>query len=217
MEDLAESAGTALACSFGFADQWLLPRFSSLQEALGDTRIRMATTDRLEDLDLSRIDAAIVSDLSAVADRKSIPLFAEEVFPICSPDYLQRHPHLAESVEALLTVDLLQFDVGPSGFLTWQQWFARFDLDLPADSGRRVFDAYPFLTRAAQDGAGVALGWRHLVDRMIEDGSLVRIGPAVRNRTAAYYLQYRQRFRQEAALERLVDWFRSQFAATDNG
>ncbi len=165
MEELAPSAageGIVLACSFGFADQWLLPRFSSLQEALGGTRIRMATTDWQEDLDLSRVDAAVVSDLSAAADRKSIPLFAEEVFPVCSPDYLQRHPHLADSVEALLTADLLQFDVGASGFLTWPQWFARFGHDLPTDSRQRVFDAYPFLTRAAEDGQewrSVGVSW----------------------------------------------------------
>ena len=219
MEELAPSAageGIVLACSFGFADQWLLPRSSGPQEALGGARIRMATTDWLEDLDLSRVDAAVVSDLSAAPDRKSAALFAEEVFPVCSPDYLQRHPDLAASVEALLSADLLLFDVGASGFLTWQQWVAHFGVRLPADSGRRVFDAYPFLTRAAQDGAGVALGWRHLVDRMIEDGSLVRLGPTVRNRPMAYYLQYRERFRQEAALECLVSWFRTQFAASEN-
>jgi DNA-binding transcriptional LysR family regulator len=211
MQDLAPSRsdeGIVLACSFGFADQWLLPRFSDLQDALGGTRIRMATSDWPEALDMTRVDAAIVSDLTGAPDRRSIQLFEEEAFPVCSPDYLRRHPQLTGSPMALLDAGLLHFDVGASGFLTWETWFARNGLNLPLRPDRKIFDAYPFLTRAAQDGAGVALGWRHLVDRMIDDGSLVKIGPAIRNRPAAYYLQYRETIRLKSELDKLVAWFR---------
>ena len=202
-----------LACSFGFADQWLMPRYADLQAALGDRRLRMATSDWMRSLDMDRIDLAVVWDLGHTPDRPSVPLFAEEVFPVCSPDYLRRHPGIAESPVALAEADLLHFDVGASGFLTWSGWFARCGLVVPDGDPAARIDAYPFILRAAQDGAGVVLGWRFLVDRLIADGGLVQVGPAVRNRETAYHLQYRALGPAQDAIQRVVRWFQDAVAA----
>ena len=49
-----------LACSFGFAENWLMPRYASLKSALGNIRLRIATFDKLDFLDMSRIEQGIV-------------------------------------------------------------------------------------------------------------------------------------------------------------
>ena len=169
---------------------------------------RVYVADWMDTLDMGRIDVAVVHDLSHAPDRPNIPLFAEEAFPVCSPDYLRRHPALEAGPEALCAADLLHFDVGDSGFLTWERWFARCNLAMPRRARANLYDAYPFLLRAAQDGDGVALGWRYLVERMIDDGSLVQVGPSVRNRDCAYYCQYRTTGPRKGAVDLLVRWFK---------
>lgn len=208
-----ESDDLVLATTFGFADQWLLPRFSDLKQTLGQQRVRLVTTDWMDSLDMSRVDAAIVWDLSHAPDRRSVPLFAEEVFPVCSPDYLVAHPGLDRGPAALVEADLLEFDVGQSQFLTWEKWFARCGVAYRRAADPDVHDAYPFLLQAAKEGRGVALGWRFLVERLLDEGALVQVGPKVSNRDVAYYLQYRSSGARKEALDALVDWFKGAIGA----
>jgi len=203
-----------LATTFGFADQWLLPRFSGLKQHLGEKRVRLVTSDWMEMLDMDRVDAAIVWDLSRAPERPSVPLFAEEVFPVCSPDYLRRNRFLDGEPSTLVQADLLHFDVGASQFLTWERWFARCGIACPSGRKRDIYDAYPFLLQAAREGRGVALGWRFLVERLVEEGALVQVGPKVNNREVAYYLQYRASGARRSAVEALVSWFRQETRAT---
>lgn len=197
-----------LATTFGFADQWLLPRFSSLKQHLGAKRVRLVTTDWMDMLDMDRVDAAIVWDLSRAPERPSVPLFAEEVFPVCSPDFLRQNPFLDGEASTVAQAHLLHFDVGTSQFLTWERWFARCGMAGPRIGESDIYDAYPFLLQAVREGKGVALGWRFLVERLVEEGALVQVGPKVNNREVAYYLQYRLSGARRGAVEKLVDWFR---------
>ncbi|WP_420547969.1 LysR substrate-binding domain-containing protein [Curvivirga sp.] len=196
-----------LACSFGFADQWLLPRFSSLQEAIEGKKISVVTSDWMGSLDMTQIDVAVVADLALSFDRPIIPLFPEIAFPVCSPDFLEQHPQILNNPHALLDVELIQFDVGSSGYLDWKIWFEKVGINMKERNYNHIYDSYPFLCRAAQEGKGVAIGWTYLVDKYIQEGSLVRIGAAVRNRDSAYYLQFKDGSYHSATLKKISDWF----------
>lgn len=197
-----------LACSFTFAENWLLPRFSGLRRELGDRTIRIATFDWMEGLDDERADLAVVWGRERVPGRSRLPLFSEEAFPVCSPDHLRRHPRIGSSPEALLDAKLLHLDVGDSELLTWRKWFSAQGIEARRPPAGPLFDSYPFLLRAVQDGEGVGLGWRHLADRFIDNGSLVRVGPGVVNGDAAYQLQYREYGVDSETVMRIVSWFR---------
>lgn len=208
-----------LACTFGLAEQWLMPRFSELRTAMQGARVRVVTTDQLGDIDLGRVDAAVVWNIEQAPDRPALPLIPEEVFPICSPDFAARefdgHPGVAANVdppglEKLPASRFLHFDVGSSGFLTWDGWFAKAGLKPPRIDKGATFDAYPFLLQAVLAGEGVALGWRGLADELLAQGRVIRVGPTVAHRETAYYLQHRPIRDPDGALARLVDWFREQ-------
>lgn len=211
----SDTADIVLACSYGFADQWLLPRFNELQKALPDIRVRVVTSDWMDSLDLSRIDVAITSNPELSPGRIAIPLGAEIAFPVCSPAYLRRMPGLDRDPPSLLDADLLSFDVGTSGFLTWEAWFVAVGLPPPSNRAWKTFDAYPFMLRAAVDGAGVALGWNLLVDQLIACGDLVRVGPEVSNLENAYYLQHRALGDAKKGATELVAWFRGALDLAD--
>ena len=202
-----------LACSFGFAENWLMPRYASLKSALGNIRLRIATFDKLDFLDMSRIDITVVWDTRITPERPYFPLFTEQAFPICSPAYLRQFAQLEDDIEALASAQLIHFDVGDSGFLNWRLWFAAQGIDYRIPDDAHLYDTLPFATQAILDGEGVGIGWRYLADQILEDGRVVQIGPSVANRKAAYYLQYREDGANEAAVSTVVDWFRQAIRA----
>ncbi|MBY6069145.1 LysR family transcriptional regulator [Leisingera aquaemixtae] len=205
-----ETDEVTLACTFGFADQWLMPRHSDLRASLGGTRVRVVTTDQLGDIDMSRLDAAVVWDPSRMPERPYFPLIPSETFPVCTPGFLADHPEAADGISALPPVSFLHFDTGSSGFLTWPGWFEQAGLPLPRFGKAPEFDAYPFLLQAVLDGEGIALGWLGLVDQLLENGRLVRAGPSVFSRETAYYVQHRPVLDETGALARLLAWFQGQ-------
>lgn len=202
-----------LACTFGFADQWLMPRFARLRQAMDGARVRVITTDQAGGIDPSWVDAAVVCDLRDHNERPAFPLIPEEAFPICSPAYARQE--LGEinrgdpaALSGLPPKKFLHFEQGDSGFLTWDSWFEKAGLSAPAFGRRETFDAYPFMLQAVLNGEGIALGWRGLVDELVDQGRLLRVGPVVANLETAYYLQHRFVENSDSALARLVAWFR---------
>ena len=53
--------------------------------------------------------------------------------------------------------------------------------------GYQHFNNYIYLLEAAAAGKGVALGWRGLIDRYIESGVLVEVGPEYLESERAIY------------------------------
>ncbi|WP_170763037.1 LysR family transcriptional regulator [Ruegeria lacuscaerulensis] len=196
-----------LACTFGFADQWLMPRFSDLRRHLGDGRVRVVTTDQLGDIDLSRLDAAVVWDPSRLSDRPCFPLIRSETFPICSPDFLAAHPEAKECISRVPPELFLHFDVGESGFMTWDKWFTHARLERPSFGNFTAFDAYPFLLQSVRRGEGIGLGWRGLVDQSLANCEVLRLGPSVSDREVSYYLQHRPVRNENGTLGRMLRWF----------
>lgn len=197
-----------LACTYGFADQWLMPRFSALTDYLGGNRVRVVTTDQLGDIDHSRLDAAVVWDTTGLPDRPYFPLIRSEVFPICSPDFLSSFPAAVDHIQNVPQEMFLHFDVGGSGFMTWQKWFALAKRPPPAFTYGSRFDAYPFLLQSVLQGRGIGLGWHGLVDQALESGQILRLGPAQSDREVSYYVQHRPVRNSNGLLARMLLWFK---------
>jgi DNA-binding transcriptional LysR family regulator len=197
-----------LACTYGFADQWMMPRFAALTQFLGGARVRVVTTDQLGDIDHSRLDAAVVWDATRLPERPSFPLIKSEVFPICSPEFLTSYPAAADRIQDVPPHMFLHFDVGESGFMTWQKWFALAQKSSPAFTYSNNFDAYPFLLQSVLKGRGIGLGWRGLVDQALESGQILRLGPTQSDREVSYYLQHRPVRNSNGLLAKMLLWFR---------
>ncbi|MFY0310430.1 LysR family transcriptional regulator [Leisingera sp. D0M16] len=203
-----ETNEVTLACTFGFADQWLMPRYSDLRAHLDGGRVRVVTTDQLGDIDLSRLDAAVVWDPARMPDRPYFPLIAAETFPICSPAFLEAYPQAADNIALIPPELFLHFDTGSSGFLTWEGWFERAGLPPPQFGTAAAFDAYPFLLQSVRRGEGIGLGWSGIADHALACGEVLRLGPAVSDRPYSYFLQHRAPGASGGALARMLDWFK---------
>ncbi|PSL22166.1 LysR family transcriptional regulator [Shimia abyssi] len=206
-------AGLTLACSFSFAHGWLLPRFSDLRRATGQAPIHLVVSYWLEDLKRDDVDLVVNWRSRDGTDWPSIGLFDEVVYPVCAPNYLRQHPHLAQAEgdpNAILSGDLLHYAEREHEFVGWEHWFAHLGQSTPPDAAAYRHSNYHFMIQAAMDGEGVALGWHHLVADQIAAGRLSRIGPALHYRDAAYSLEYRPDLDESDLRDSVLDWFRAE-------
>ena len=198
-----------LACYPGFAQQWLVPRLDRVQEALGGRELRLWLFDREADLAGGSFDAAIQVGRGTFPGVDSELLFPESVFPVAAPALAGAWSLGASSPpERLLAVPLLHMDDGDRPWLSWGEWFGRFGLAVARQPGRVVFNNYPVVLQQAVAGRGVALGWRHLVDDLLADGVLERVGPEVTS-AEGYFLTWPTGARAPTT-EALAVWLKDQ-------
>lgn len=196
-----------IAAHFGFAHRWLLPRLPRLESAFPGTRFEVFPADRDEMPEMAGADLAIRFGRFEHRGDSEWPLFAEAVFPVCSPSCRERHG-LGEEIDTatLARVPLLHMDERDSRWLDWHQWCEGLGVEPPVRSTRFNYNNYPLLLNAAVDGDGLALGWAGLVESMIEEGTLVRLGPTVERRDRGYILT--SRHPGNAIVSPVIDWFR---------
>lgn len=165
-----------LAVSTATATWWLLPRVARFKQLHPDIELRCITTDTDLDLTRERIDLAITLGSGEFPKHRRWLFVDEEVFPVCSPAFLQRHGPLPD-VQALTRSTLLHLEERYRPRLAWSGWLARFGVALGRGTKLFRFNDYSIVLQAALEGQGVALGWRHLVAPLLEQGLLVRPVP----------------------------------------
>ncbi|TFH86025.1 LysR family transcriptional regulator [Billgrantia azerbaijanica] len=158
---------------FSFAAYWLMPRLPRFRELHPDIDVRIVTNQGVLDWRAQEVDIAIMfCDERALAS--GIPLLLnEDVFPVCSPGFLQRYGPV-DDLEALSKAPLLTLtaDQGQS-WLDWPSYFEQLAGVNYLESSELTFNNYTLLIQAAIAGQGIAMGWRGLVDDMLDNGMLV--------------------------------------------
>ena len=162
-----------LAVSTATATWWLLPRIARFKQEHPEVELRCITTDTDLDLDRERIDLAITLGAGASAGQERWHFVDEEVFPVCSPAYLQRVGPLTD-LGALSRTTLLHLEERYKPRLDWPGWLARFGVTLAGGTKQFSFNDYSVVLQAALEGQGVALGWRHIVAPLLAQGLLAR-------------------------------------------
>ncbi len=193
-----------VATSNAMASLWLLPRLPRFQEKFPSIDVRILATDSLRGVRGSEYDIALFYYRKPPTSASAIPLFRERVYPICSPDFIQRMP--LERPENILATTQLWLD-SSENWLTWREWFRSVGLP-PIEPARRLnLNNYPMLIQAALNGQGIALGWEQLVEQYLENGLLVRPVTTELNTEAHFYmLESDEQTRQKAGVEEFKEW-----------
>ena len=84
--------------------------------------------------------------------------------------------------------------------------FRELELPGPPNPGPLRFDNYTLLIQAAIAGQGVAIGWRYLVDALLDQGLLARPLKASIRSEKGYYVVRPPRKRRSTLVERFVQW-----------
>lgn len=162
-----------VATTNAMAALWLLPKVAVFQQQHGEVDLRILASDQVTDFRRLDCDIALFYCRLPPAEMQVTELFPEEVFPVCSPAYLERNNN-GTSPEELFSRTLLYLDESQRDWLSWQEWFEQVGWSPITPRNRININNYPMLIQAALNGQGIALAWGSLVDEYLESGALVR-------------------------------------------
>jgi DNA-binding transcriptional LysR family regulator len=178
----------ALATTNSFALYWLGPRIGSFYTTHPEIELSLITADK------EVTDSEIEFDIGVTfAERpplgySSKPLFHADVVAVASPRYLEARP---ANVEPAQWPDDMLLHLVHKSSLDWPEWLAAVDLPFRQELRADYYSTYITLVQAVLSGRGMALGWRQLINPILESGDLVQVGERAATSSAAYYLIWR--------------------------
>ncbi|AAY35104.1 LysR family transcriptional regulator [Pseudomonas syringae] len=201
-----------VATDFAFAAYWLMPRLHRFHKVNPDVDVSLVTSERTHSMLRADIDVAVLFGDGRFKQGESHWLFSEEVFPVCSPQLLAgRQTPLP--TDALRDFPLLHLrGESINNWFDWAGVFRALDIPQAPAPGQLRFDNYTLLIQAAIGGQGIAIGWKHLVDDLLDQGLLCRpiAGAAISGQ--GYYVVLPQRKRRVQIVQQFVDWLASEQA-----
>lgn len=202
-----------VATDFSLASYWLVPRLPRFYAEYPQLDVHLVTNNRPISVLPTGMDVAIVFGDGQLPRGEARLLFQEEVFPVCSPSLLPKR--LLRSPRELLRLPLLHANsVQGQRWFEWPSLLRALDLgEAPVPEGER-FENTSLAIQAAIDGRGVAIGWRHLVDDLVERGLLRRLLKTSVQSRYGYHLILPQRQRRSRFTQPFVDWVIKELAVT---
>lgn len=201
-----------IGCDESFASQWLSPRFDLLRQQLPEVALRIVASDDYDESLGQEVQAAVLHGDGNWPGFQSIKLFEEEVFPVCSPAY-DHADATRDWVAWLLQAQLIDLADSHWNWMNWRLWLGGNDIDEPLGNRNLQINSYPLVIEAACAGHGVALGWRYLVDDLIEQGRLIRPVDESLKTEFGYYLLCRDNLQQDEVVNRFNKWLLRQFGS----
>lgn len=194
------------------ASFWLLPRLKRFWARYPEVSVDHAISDSPVDLSYDNIDLAIQFGQGAWPGIESRFLFADTIYPVCSPDHLAASGAI-KSVEDLVDRALLDVQV-EARWVDWNFWLGQHGLRFRAQAARHL-NNYVVAVQAAIDGQGIALGWHSLVGDLVDAGELTRpIGDALKS-PGAFFLTYPAAIDLSPEARLFADWLREEAAETE--
>lgn len=203
--DRARGPGNTLtlAVQFAITEHWLMPRLPSLRHHLAARDLRIVSlVDLVEELP-EGADAALVYGTGDVPGMAVERLADEQVFPVCSPAFLARHPGLA-------LADMDRMPLLLHSQATWNLWLDKAGLAISYPKDSIFFDDVALTIRGALQGHGIAMARSRLVQDYLGEGHLVRLFDLAVPGIFSYFIVWRsEAFRAQNADFR--NWLMSEF------
>jgi DNA-binding transcriptional LysR family regulator len=164
----------AISVSTSFAAWWLLPRLAEFKAASPDVELRCITSDNDDRVGVDDADLWIPHGANRWERLVSAHLTDERIVAVATPSIAAALVD-TDDPSALLDADLLHLEERYGARFDWVRWFDHHGIAAPNTRGARSND-YSVIVQAALDGQGVALGWAHITDPLVEQGRLVQVG-----------------------------------------
>ena len=194
-----------LLTSAAVAHYWLLPRLSDFHVRHQAIDLRFQVSDRMQDLAEESSSLGVRLGVGRWPGYDCARLLGEAVFPVASPA-VAGALHRPDSPAALAAKRLIHMDEPFLPSLTWSDWFAAMGEEYHDDGSGLRLNHYVLVLQAAMAGEGIAMGWSHLVDGLIEQGLLARVGSRLWRTDRGFFLVWSNRTRLAPHAEAVRDW-----------
>jgi LysR family glycine cleavage system transcriptional activator len=183
------------------AKLWLGPKLTRLRDALPDITVEVRTSRELANLHADGVDVALRVGAGRWPNLRSELLFEEYVFPVCSPEFLERHHAHQCTDQCIADGPLILEDVN-----LWPAWFEAAGIRAPSPLRGAIFDDSALTVEAAAAGLGIALVRRLHAQDALESGRLVRISGLRVKDPYSCYLVWRDDNPRLGAIRRFSEW-----------
>ncbi|MFM2480797.1 LysR substrate-binding domain-containing protein [Celerinatantimonas sp. YJH-8] len=157
-----------VSCLGTLSMRWLIPQLYEFQDSHPDIEIRLTTDDGAVDWNRDHIDVAIRVAEHFDQRHQVIPLFADFVGPVLSPELITSSHQ--PSLHQLLQLPLLHTR---TRITAWNDWLSQRDESTTVSTYGKVFEHFYFMLEAAISGLGVAIAPYILVKNDIRSGRLI--------------------------------------------
>lgn len=161
--------GVTVGATTAMSALWLTPAISRFWREHPEMRVNQIVSDRL-DFGLATPELVISYGPYKEARYDGVPLFRDALIPVCAPTLAERFR--PRTVEDLAAMPLIHLDAPDQRWTRWAHWFDELGYSGALRRGI-VVNNYMIALQAAEDEAGMVLGWARLVSRYLESGTLV--------------------------------------------
>ncbi|MQY43859.1 LysR family transcriptional regulator [Epibacterium sp. SM1969] len=168
-EDQAVTVGSTTAV----AALWLSPTVIDFWRDHPETNVHQVTQDR-PFTQGQNLDLFINYGPPESPALSQTPIYRDELVPVAAPQLAATLNGI--SLEALAQQRLIHLESALPAWTRWSEWFAGLGYDGKINQGSRV-TSYSVALQFAQQGAGIALGWRRLVASLVDRGKLAVVSP----------------------------------------
>jgi len=200
-----DESQVTLSCSTAFASYWMVPKLAAFRAENPGIEIRLQTTDKDVDLVAEGLSLGIRRGSGDWPGREAALLAAEEIMPVSSPAYARAHGPLSSPAD-LLQHDLIYLDEPFRQRPSWDAWFDHFGVVPETPLHGLHLNDYGLVLQAAMAGEGVALGWKHLTDTLVDQGWLQRLWPEAYSEGLDFYVVWDAVAPMSPAAQTVRDW-----------
>ncbi|WP_209597179.1 LysR substrate-binding domain-containing protein [Ruegeria sp. HKCCSP351] len=150
---------------------WLSPSVIRFWQDYPHVKVNQMAQDKAF-TDRPDIDLFIRYGRDANAQLTHTKLYRDILTPVCSPQMAADLK--GASLEDLVQRRLIHLETQDSTWTTWSSWFHDLGFSGVVPVGSRV-NSYALALQVARKGAGLALGWKRLVQPMLASGKLVAL------------------------------------------
>jgi DNA-binding transcriptional LysR family regulator len=210
LRSTGEKSTVSITTTIAFASSALISTIPAFHRANPGIDIRVIESDECLDLDRDDIDLAIRYGAGSWSNVSITHLFDEETFPICSARMAKENPDIAD-IANIPKYRPLHLSGAAHQWEDWRHLLELAGLKLTGELGGLWFSNYSNVVRAARDGHGIAIGWRHVIERHLRSGELVNPTGEVFKTGRGFYLLKKQSEALAPAAQRLQDWVLREF------
>jgi DNA-binding transcriptional LysR family regulator len=156
-----------LSVSTAFASHWVVPRLAALHRDLPNIDLRLQVADR--DLELSNPQSSlgIRNNVGVPTGYHSHLVAKERLTPVASKVYLDKASK-PSSIKELSEHFLIHLEEPYRKRTTWREWFDGVSDNIEVPIGGTKLNDYALVVQAAVAGEGIALGWSHIVQDLLD-------------------------------------------------
>lgn len=198
----------------GFSTYWLLPRIGRFRELYPKIDIRFLVSDHYVDFNREDVDLGVRYGDGDWAGLDCEPLFREQIFPVCSAAYLQKHKK-PSSVQDILNGTLINLDGAYDLQTGWVYWFEENGLKPENLSPAFSVNTYTNLVQATLDGQGIALLGPPLIEQQLSDKFLIKLIESKPLERRSFFIVTPKQSQSSTEIDNFIDWLRREASQSE--